>query len=110
MMQEVKAVLLVGGLGTRLRSVVPNTPKVLASVGKRSFLELLVEQLRSQGIRRLVMCSGYLAEQIETEFGDGRAGGVAIEYSREEHPLGTAGAVKWAEQYLQDVPEFLVMN
>ena len=52
MMHDVKAVLLVGGLGTRLRSVVPSTPKVLASVGEKSFLELLVRQLRSQGIRQ----------------------------------------------------------
>jgi D-glycero-alpha-D-manno-heptose 1-phosphate guanylyltransferase len=110
MMGDVKAVLLVGGLGTRLRSVVPSAPKVLASVGKRSFLELLVGQLSSQGIRRLVMCTGYLADQIEKEFGDGRALNIAIEYSKEEKPLGTAGAVKRAQQYLQDVPDFLVMN
>jgi D-glycero-alpha-D-manno-heptose 1-phosphate guanylyltransferase len=109
-MRDVKAVLLVGGLGTRLRSVLPGAPKVLASVGKRSFLELLVGQLRSQGIRRLVMCTGYLADQIENEFGDGQAGDVAIEYSKEEQPLGTAGAVKRAEHYLHDVPDFLVMN
>ena len=109
-MHDVKAVLLVGGLGTRLRSVVPATPKVLASVGKRSFLELLIGQLRSQGIRRLVMCTGYLADQIENEFGDGRAWDIAIEYSKEEQPLGTAGAVKWAQPYLRDVPDFLVMN
>jgi NDP-sugar pyrophosphorylase family protein len=110
MMGDVKAVLLVGGLGTRLRSVVPSAPKVLASVGKRSFLELLLAQLRSQGIRRLVMCTGYLAEQIENEFGDGRAWGMAIEYSKEEQPLGTAGAVKQAQPYLRDIPDFLVMN
>jgi D-glycero-alpha-D-manno-heptose 1-phosphate guanylyltransferase len=110
MMRDVKAVLLVGGLGTRLRSVVPSAPKVLASVGKRSFLELLVGQLRSQGIRRLVMCTGYLADQIESEFGDGQAWDIAIEYSKEEQPLGTAGAVKRAQQYLRDVPEFVVMN
>jgi len=109
-MDHVKAVLLVGGLGTRLRSVVPGAPKVLASVGKRSFLELLIGQLRSQGIRRLVMCTGYLAEQIEDEFGDGQAWDVEIEYSKEEQPLGTAGAVKLAEAYLQNVPEFVVMN
>jgi D-glycero-alpha-D-manno-heptose 1-phosphate guanylyltransferase len=109
-MQTVKAALLVGGLGTRLRPVVAGTPKVLASVGRMSFLELLIAQLRAQGIRRLVMCTGYLAEQIESEFGDGRARGVAIEYSREEQPLGTAGAIKLAEHYLQDVPQFLVMN
>jgi NDP-sugar pyrophosphorylase family protein len=110
MMRDAKAVLLVGGLGTRLRSVVPNTPKVLASVGKTSFLELLIEQLRSQGIRRLVMCTGYLADQIETQFGDGRAWGAAIEYSKEERALGTAGAIKNAERFLQDVPAFVVMN
>jgi len=110
MMRDVKAVLLVGGLGTRLRSVIPSAPKVLASVGKRSFLELLVGQLRSQGIRRLVMCTGYLADQIENEFGDGHALDIAIEYSKEEKPLGTAGAVKLAQNYLRDVPEFLVMN
>jgi D-glycero-alpha-D-manno-heptose 1-phosphate guanylyltransferase len=109
-MRDVKAVLLVGGLGTRLRSVVPSAPKVLASIGKKSFLELLVGQLRSQGIRRLVMCTGYLADQIENEFGDGQALGIAIEYSKEEQPLGTGGAVKLAQRYLRDVPEFLVMN
>lgn len=63
-----KAVLLVGELGTRLPSVVPSGPKVLASVGKGAFLELLVAQLRSQGIRCLVMCTGYLAQQIEDQF------------------------------------------
>jgi NDP-sugar pyrophosphorylase family protein len=110
MMPDVKAVLLVGGLGTRLRSAIPSAPKVLASVGKKSFLHLLVSQLRSQGIHRLVMCTGYLAEQIEHEFGDGRAWDVAIEYSKEEQSLGTAGAVKLAARYLKDESEFFVMN
>jgi len=110
MIQDIKAVLLVGGLGTRLRSVVPSAPKVLASVGKTSFLELLVEQLRSRGIRHLLLCSGYLADQIESQFGDGAAWGVSIEYSKEEQPLGTAGAVKKAKRYLRDVPAFIVMN
>jgi NDP-sugar pyrophosphorylase family protein len=109
-MQEAKAVLLVGGLGTRLRSVVPSAPKVLANVGQRSFLELLVQQLRSQGFRRLVLCTGYLADQIEALFGDGKVWGVTIEYSKEEQALGTAGAVKLAQPFLQDIPHFLVMN
>jgi D-glycero-alpha-D-manno-heptose 1-phosphate guanylyltransferase len=107
---EAKAVLLVGGMGTRLRSALPGVPKPLASVGSKSFLDLLVRQLRHQGIRRLVLCTGYLAEQIESEFGDGRAWDVVIEYSREPHALGTAGAIKLAERHLRDVPEFLVMN
>jgi NDP-sugar pyrophosphorylase family protein len=110
MIQDAKAVLLVGGLGTRLRSVLPTTPKALASVGSKSFLDLLVRQLRHQGIRRMVMCTGHLAEQIENEFGDGRAWDVLIEYSREPEALGTAGAIKRAEPYLREVNDFLVMN
>jgi NDP-sugar pyrophosphorylase family protein len=108
--EDLKAVLLVGGLGTRLRSILPSTPKPLASVGNRSFLELLVRQLSYQGIRNLVMCTGYLSDQIEDQFGDGKAWDVAIEYSRELSPLGTAGALKLARPYLRDVPDFLVMN
>jgi NDP-sugar pyrophosphorylase family protein len=107
---DVPALLLVGGKGTRLRSVVSSAPKPLAPVGGQSFLELLVRQLRHQGIRRLVMCSGYLADQIEDRFGDGRAWDVAIEYSREEQPLGTAGALKLARHHLQNDSDFLVMN
>jgi NDP-sugar pyrophosphorylase family protein len=109
-MFDVPAVLLVGGTGTRLRSVLPSTPKPLASVGDKSFLELLVLQLQSQGIRRLVMCTGYLADQIESVFGDGSEWKVAIEYSREQHALGTAGALKLAQPCLQETSSFLVMN
>lgn len=104
------AVLLVGGMGTRLRSAVPSTPKPLATVGVKPFLELLVEQLRKQGIRRLIMCSGYLADQIENKFGDGGAWDVAIKYSREPQPLGTAGAMKLAQRHLTEDSTFLVMN
>jgi D-glycero-alpha-D-manno-heptose 1-phosphate guanylyltransferase len=107
---DIPAVLLVGGMGTRLRSVVPSAPKPLASLGTKSFLELLVQQLRHHGIRRLVMCSGYFADQIEKEFGDGSAWGLTIEYSREEKPLGTAGALKLAQHHLEEIPDFLVMN
>ncbi len=107
---DTKAVLLVGGLGTRLRTVVPSTPKPLAPVGDRPFLELLIRQLGNQGIRNLILCTGYLADQIEREFGDGSDLGVSIEYSKELQPLGTAGALKFAERFLQGVPEFLVMN
>jgi NDP-sugar pyrophosphorylase family protein len=108
--QDTKAVLLVGGMGTRLRSVVPSIPKPLASVGDRPFLELLVRQLRYQDIRHLVLCTGYLAENIEKALGDGGAWNMRIEYSKERHPLGTAGAVKLAEPLLRGVSDFLVMN
>lgn len=108
--QDISAVLLVGGMGTRLRPALTGTPKPLASVGQRPFLELLVTQLHHQGIRRLVFCTGYLAEEIEKEFGDGRRLGVTIEYSKEASPLGTAGAVKFAEPLLREASSFLVMN
>ena len=109
-MREMKAVLLVGGLGTRLRSVVSSLPKALASVGSRPFLELLMRQLSSQGIRQLVMCTGYLAEQIEEVVGDGSDLGVTVEYSKESVPMGTAGALKLAQRYVQDESEFLLLN
>jgi NDP-sugar pyrophosphorylase family protein len=108
--KDMKAVLLVGGLGKRLRSVVSSTPKPLASVGDRPFLELIVQQLRYQGIRHLVLCTGYHAHEIEKELGDGSAWGVTIEYSKEPRLMGTAGAVKFAEPLLRDVSDFLVMN
>jgi NDP-sugar pyrophosphorylase family protein len=105
-----KAALLVGGLGTRLRSAVPSSPKALASVGGRPFLELLVSQLSRQKISQLVMCTGYLADQIKDAFGDGGDLRVAIEYSEELVPLGTGGALKLAQCYLQQESEFLVLN
>ena len=109
-LEQITAVLLVGGMGTRLRPVVPSAPKPLARVGDKSFLELLVRQLSHQGIRRLVMCTGHLADQIENELTDGHAWNVVIEYSKETRPLGTAGAVKLARRHLGDEPDFLVMN
>ena len=108
--EDVPVVLLVGGLGTRLRAVLPSTPKPLAFVGNIAFLQLLVLQLRAQGMRRLVMCAGYLADQIEAQLGDGSKWNAEIEYSKETRPLGTAGAVKFAERYLEQASEFLVMN
>jgi len=108
--EDIPAILLVGGVGTRLQPILPSTPKPLARLGNMPFLELLVLQLRSQGVRRMVMCTGHLAEQIEKEFGDGHKWNVAIEYSKESRPLGTAGAVKFAERHLQQDPDFLVMN
>jgi D-glycero-alpha-D-manno-heptose 1-phosphate guanylyltransferase len=109
-MLDTPVLLLVGGMGTRLRSVVPLTPKPLASVGNESFLELLIRQLRCQGIRRLVMCTGYLADQVESKFGDGRGLNIEIEYSKEMSPLGTAGAIKLAQHHVRHASEFLVMN
>lgn len=107
---EMPVLLLVGGMGTRLQSVLPSKPKPLAPIRGVSFLELLMLQLRSQQFRRIVMCTGHLADQIEEEFGDGRKWGVEIEYSRESRPLGTAGAVKFAAPHVAEASDFLVAN
>jgi len=104
------ALLLVGGLGTRLRSVISEKPKALAPIGDAPFLKLLLLELKSQGIRRIVMCTGHFAEQIEAEFGTGRGMGLDIAYSRELQPLGTAGAIKLAEKFVHDCSEFFVLN
>jgi NDP-sugar pyrophosphorylase family protein len=108
--EDIRAVLLVGGLGMRLRSVVGSTPKPLAPVGGRPFLELLVRQLRYQGIDHLVFCTAYLAHEIEKELGNGSTLDVKIEYSKEPRAMGTAGAIKFARPLLRDVSDFLVLN
>jgi NDP-sugar pyrophosphorylase family protein len=107
---EIPALILVGGLGTRLRSAVPTGPKSLAKVGQAPFLDLLVRQLRHQGVRRIIMCTGYLADYIEREFGDGRDWDVSIEYSREFAPQGTGGAIRLAKTLVEDAAEFFAMN
>lgn len=107
---DLPVLLLVGGMGTRLRPVLSDKPKPLAPIGGISFLELLVMQLGSQGFQHLVLCTGFLAGQIRQEFGDGRKWNVTIEYSEESRPLGTAGAIKLAERFVSKTPEFVVMN
>lgn len=108
--ENIPAILLVGGKGTRLQTVVSSKPKPLAQVGDTPFLELLVVQLRSQGIQRMIMSTGHLADQIEAAFGDGKRWNSDIRYSRESQPLGTAGAVKFAESYLDGSSDFIVVN
>jgi D-glycero-alpha-D-manno-heptose 1-phosphate guanylyltransferase len=107
---NIPAILLVGGKGTRLQAVLSSKPKPLALVGNIPFLELLVMQLRSQGVCRMIMSTGHLADQIEETFGDGRRWNADIRYSKELQPLGTAGAVKFAERHLEQSSDFLVVN
>ena len=89
------AVLLAGGLGTRLRSVVDDRPKVLAPVAGRPFLSYLLDQVGAAGIRRVVLCTGYLGDQIRTVFGDTYEE-IDLVYSHETEPLGTGGALRLA--------------
>ncbi len=101
------AMVLAGGLGTRLRSVVSDRPKPMAMVGKVPFLEILLGSLASKGIRRFVLLTGHMGEMIEQHFLDLPKGGVDIQCCREESPLGTGGAIKNAEEFATD-PTLLV--
>src|SRR5262245_3230273 len=99
---NIRAFVLCGGLGTRLRSVINDRPKSMALVAGVPFLEIILRQLRAAGIREVILGTGYRAEQIEEHFRDALQLGLSIRYSREEEPLGTGGAVKLAEPILGD--------
>jgi NDP-sugar pyrophosphorylase family protein len=92
---NVAAAILAGGLGTRLRSVVADRPKVLADVGGRPFLSYLLDQLARAGVRETVLLVGYGADQIRATFGDEYTG-MRLAYSGEPEPLGTGGALRRA--------------
>jgi D-glycero-alpha-D-manno-heptose 1-phosphate guanylyltransferase len=100
--RRISAFVLCGGLGTRLRSVLSDRPKSMAPVAGIPFLQLLLENLRSQGIREVILGTGYMADQIEAFFDKGENIGLHIRYSREDKPLGTGGALKLAEPLLSD--------
>jgi NDP-sugar pyrophosphorylase family protein len=102
------AVILAGGLGTRLRAVVADRPKVLAEVDGRPFITYLLDQVASAGCHEVVLCTGYLGEQIEAAIGPTYRG-LEVTYSREAQPLGTGGALRLAVERL-DAPEMLVLN
>ncbi len=104
----VTAVILAGGLGTRLRPVIGDLPKALAPVQGRPFLAYQIGFLKSQGVARIVLCTGYGHDLIRRYCGDGAALGVQILYSVEGQPLGTAGALQLARHCLNET--FFVMN
>jgi D-glycero-alpha-D-manno-heptose 1-phosphate guanylyltransferase len=88
-----EAIVLVGGLGTRLRSVVSNVPKPMVMVNNRPFLELLLIDLKNKGFKKIILCVGYLKESIIDYFSDTLID-IEIEFSLEFEPLGTGGAIK----------------
>jgi len=104
----VQAVILAGGLGTRLKPMTEKTPKVLLSVMEKPFIVHLLELLNGNGINQIVLCVGYLGEQVRECLGDGRKLGLNIAYSQEKKLLGTGGALKQAQKLLDE--QFLVIN
>ncbi len=103
-----KVVLMVGGLGTRLRPLTENTPKPMLKVGNKPILQTIVEKFAEYGYTNIIMCVNYKSHMIQDYFGDGKEFGINIEYVLESQRMGTAGALS----LLKDKPNepFFVMN
>jgi mannose-1-phosphate guanylyltransferase len=96
-----KAILLIGGLGTRLHPLTLTTPKPLLPIAGRPFLAYQLDFLRSQGFRDIVLCTAYKAEDFHKSMGNGESCGVRLSYVHEAAPLGTGGAIKNAESFIE---------
>ena len=97
-----KAVILAGGLGTRLRPLTNKKPKPMLPLGKKPLLEHLIKWIRKNGVKDIVLCVSYLHETIEKYFEDGSKFGVNIEYAVSRKPLATAGQLKTAQKFIDD--------
>ncbi len=104
-----QAILLAGGLGTRLRSVVSDRPKPMAMIEDRPFMEYVVRGLARFGITDIIFAVGYKGSMVEEHFGDGEAFGIRASYAYEEELLGTAGAIRNAGRYVTE-DSFFVLN
>ena len=104
----IRAFILCGGAGTRLRPVFADEPKSMALISGTPFLQLLLDRLKCQGVDDVILGTGYMAEKIENYFGGGSKFGIRLRYSREDEPLGTGGALKLAEPFISD--PVLVLN
>ena len=104
-----QAIILAGGLGTRLRSVVSDRPKPMALVEGKPFLEYVLQGLKKSGIDDIIFAVGYKGGMVEEYFGDGARFGIRARYAYEEELLGTAGAIKNAGKYVTD-EQFFVLN
>lgn len=104
-LEDIDILILCGGQGTRLASVMGDKPKSLAEIKEKTFLDILMESILSQGFRKIILCVGHLKDQIKNKY-EGIPG---IFISEEALPLGTGGAVKNAEKFVQS-KSFLVTN
>ena len=104
---DIDAVILCGGKGTRLRPLVSDRPKVLAAFGDTTFLDILIGSLKNNGFENFILCVGYMKDQIKDHFKNKTD--PTIIFSEEDEPLGTGGALKKAELLIQS-ETFIVMN
>lgn len=104
-----EALLLAGGLGTRLRSVVSDRPKPMALIGEKPFMEYVVRELAMQGIDQIIFAVGYKGNMVEEYFKDGKDFGIQASYAYEETLLGTAGAIKNGARLMKE-DQILILN
>lgn len=107
---SVKALILAGGYGKRLRPYTDTTPKPMLEIGGKPIMVWQFEWLRAHGFDEIVVCAGYLKEKIIEKIGNGSRFGVRVGYVVEEEPLGKGGAIKNAEHLLRNEHKFLVVN
>ena len=105
-----KAMILAGGLGTRLRPFTFSITKTLLPVGDKHILQIIITQMKSAGFDDIVLATGYQAELIQAFCGDGSRFGVRISYVHEQKPLGTAGPLALAKNHFAGDQTFLLMN
>ena len=103
-----QVVILAGGLGTRLRPLTYKIPKPMVKINGTPFLEYLVSYLRNQGLRNILICTGYMSEKIVSYFKNGSKFGINIKYSHEKSLTGTGGALRNAKRFLNK--EFILLN
>lgn len=108
MITPTQAVILAGGLGTRLGNKTQVLPKPMMDIAGRPFLDYLVHNLRRQGIEKVILSIGYLSEEIVKFLGSGEAHGIEIQYAREDSPQGTGGALRNCIHLLEE--RFFVLN
>ena len=107
-LSDIDAVILCGGMGSRLRAVVDDRPKPMAEINDRPFLDILIDSFCEFGFRRFILCAGYMS-QIIRDYYSSRSGSQKFVISDEHKPLGTAGAIKNAARLIRS-DTFLVAN
>lgn len=106
--RNIDVVILCGGKGTRLKSVISDRPKPMAEIANKPFLDIIIDYVSSYGLRRFILCVGYMKEKIK-EYYAPRGDSLEIVFAEEKILLGTGGAIKNAETLIKSNP-FLVMN
>jgi len=104
---NLEAIVLAGGLGTRLRSVVSDLPKPMAPIGDKPFLEYILKYLQKNDITKVILSVGYKWETIKEYFGD-KFENIELIYSVEDEPLGTGGAIKKAMNEVRDEQVYII--